>query len=719
MGTVASPAAKSRPNTILVPRRYSDPPSHFFHFFGDDLDFQLDYNVYFRFSSSDMARMMSFPCDPLIMKHYLDVKIQPTMKVIHGWRDLVDGIFLDKYHKIEAYPPISFYQYAEMYQYLNSLHILDGDEDVWKNFIKPNVDMFNDLERVGRVLVTFQKIGSAYNYFNHLLHRPAFTRYTEEEWEFKDLFVPLNPNSKNALVKKFSELPMLYMTKLENYQPTHDQINLIMYRYFILSEKERLAFNGEYKGSQPFFTDSFGLFLQKFHSKLYKMIRMYQTYYDSYNKECFKDDLTFWESRCMLVFGDYFCKQMKTKFPINMQTYTSVYQQLPIPKSIAPISTPVYKHDIKLNWNYKNDLYCFPSKKWGPIPSESLMKEMIPLYQRYEGKLFIPLVEKEFSTIYNFLEKINIIPLITLQSEKHLQDTFQKPVEYPTETIEIIFNVFIFYGKQLKELTNNFTKIVTWHDPHVMVIEEKIEGDARLTAFRKKLGPLEMSKELEDKLKPLKENWISTGSWTPFSMLRGRKENSTEIDEERFSEDEQSILAFIQEYPLQNLKDPGLMGAIKNSWNNKEYKDILDTQWFCYLRWVEMNVYAKEGKEYLAPGKKMKEKGKTLLYGGDPVVNSCMDLGLLEHDENKRPWWFYQPVGFGIMLVGDLLGGGDFWKWINGKASKLFQKLIEFLKKIIKSIQDILPEITPYVFLVVAGIAGVAILANVIENKLK
>jgi hypothetical protein len=248
----------------------------------------------------------------------------------------------------------------------------------------------------------------------------------------------------------------------------------------------------------------------------------------------------------------------------------------------------------------------------------------------------------------------------------------------------------------------------------------------KLKELEKQLGSFSISPNLKEQLDLLKKNWQVTGEWKPFSWLTGQKEFDTHVNNQKLTKQEQQYVDFIEMYPLQRIKDPGMIGFFKEKLHPEDFQQLKDFQWKTYLVWVFHNIQSieKNDPDYVGPGEKMMYEGKPVTLLGHAVVNSCFDVGILEHDENKRPWWFYQPVSWGFTVLGDFFFGGAFWSWIGNVAHKLFRAVIDTLKKIYEKV--ILPlwdQYKEYILLggvvVVSVLLGTAVLEDVIVDKIR
>ena len=220
-------------------------------------------------------------------------------------------------------------------------------------------------------------------------------------------------------------------------------------------------------------------------------------------------------------------------------------------------------------------------------------------------------------------------------------------------------------------------------------------GPANLTNEMKKnmlLNPPNL-KPIEDRLLKLRDNWMNTYQYAHHAvdhLIWVESLDFSDINDVFLKE----FIQFLTENPIAKIKVYGVIGGIKNSFHLEEFMFLQFLQWSYYLSWCYLNATAKlaNPETYIPPGEEMWSDDKKVHLKGEKVINSCFDVGILETADNSRPWWFYQPVGFGFLLIGDVFGGSDFWAWIKSIAHECFSYCIELLKKMIAEAGKIIDE---------------------------
>jgi hypothetical protein len=220
-----------------------------------------------------------------------------------------------------------------------------------------------------------------------------------------------------------------------------------------------------------------------------------------------------------------------------------------------------------------------------------------------------------------------------------------------------------------------------------------------------------------NKFKFYYDAWIETGKWRFMGINEPVWPTPLEFGKQvGYVEDEffDKVWDFMKAYPIKRLKVPPF-DFKEFTRMSTQWLAAANIQWQSYFEWCFENVKAQNSLNYVKPGNQLKTKeGEFVFYedkGKNELINSYPDYGVLAED--TQGWRSLKPLlVFGNVL--DWIWGDKFWDWANGIADKIFQLVIEALKALYKLVVDLLPSLA----VVLAIVAGVFIVYEVIVKEI-
>jgi len=380
---------------------------------------------------------------------------------------------------------------------------------------------------------------------------------------------------------------------------------------------------------------------------------------------------------------------------------------IPFPLSNSIVTVNTYGEEDRLMDLYSKDSRRFPLKDWydhginqkDHIQLAKIM-EYLMFYDKDDNTYHIP-------SCYNYPNTIQFVAACqwgdfvkssTSTGFKTVIDFQKVDISDPVKFTSYGIAYFGILVEALRKKSGG-AEIAEVSYGDIVPVEDSSPESENFNRFV--MDTMKLSDNLRKVLEELKEDWSKTGDFIAPDKKDWYKRNPGGV----LSEEDESFLNFIESYPLSPIIKKGGIEAFElwlDDRKNNERQRILNIQWNYYVKWVFYNVKAQQRNDpkYRGPGQPMVDfkTGAQSTIKGKTVVNSCFDTGILEHAENQRPWWFYQPIGFGWNLIGELAGGGKYWAWIRGVANDMFNKSIEILKQIWEEyIVPVVNEIWPYV----------------------
>jgi hypothetical protein len=193
---------------------------------------------------------------------------------------------------------------------------------------------------------------------------------------------------------------------------------------------------------------------------------------------------------------------------------------------------------------------------------------------------------------------------------------------------------------------------------------------------------------------------------------------------------EYKIVEFMRNYPPRRLRIPRFnfleWKRLDTGWESA-FKD----QYYQYLTWVNLNVQSQDEKFYSPPGTQLKGKDGKYLFIQDEngtqiqVINTYPDIMLKPEDSNSQ---FQTSKIISILFISiDQIakaGWGDDWvDFVNQFGKKMWERVKEALIEIVKAVKavvdEVLPEIGPYLLLGLTVFGAILIGGDFIDAKIK
>lgn len=423
--------------------------SPYYHVVGDDMPY-FDYERYFRFSWEDICqKTVPFGNLPIDQNGFLNTKENPPIKVVNAWAEIQQGLFLTKGR---YYPPIAYADFALMFQWMYKLGFIEGDESKWVYFLQGRDEISKDLNTIAVVFHSFLRLGWSYSKLNKKLNRKDYDLYTDIQWGLKD-HIPVI-QSPEELKMQYAIIAKTFLTPYKDYKmPDHIILFIWQQNQKISQVFVKTLENKTYQEYPPY-SLSFSSFIQEFHSTAWQHLALLQSVYVHFNAVNEKNILNYWQSIFMVQLSILAGYQLFDT--VSLKDFQDKIHLLS--GSEHEPKEPVFS--VRIDFAFQNHIGCKPIKEWQPGPDTNDLKLMEKYDMDPKASSERKITKDELITLHSFLKKINVISFVTFIPIGTLVDSLKSDVTFrqQAEKISLIYNVFYYYLRQMKKVSDDFKK---------------------------------------------------------------------------------------------------------------------------------------------------------------------------------------------------------------------------------------------------------------------